>query len=105
MAAQARQDAPAPAAPVVWDLSEIFATLGHPDDAHGMVVLPLDGQEAFVRARPLAFRPVPGGWGERGATHVVLAEADEAAVHDALAMAWRKAAPKSLLELHPFDGA
>lgn len=80
---------------------KIFATLGHPDESHAMVKLLHDQQDALTRARPDVFAPVPGGWGRRGATYVTLASLDEATALDALEMAWRNTAPKSLLKLHP----
>ncbi|HEV8241253.1 MAG TPA: MmcQ/YjbR family DNA-binding protein [Thermoanaerobaculia bacterium] len=80
---------------------KIFATLGHPDESHAMVKLLHDQQDALTRARPDLFAPVPGGWGRRGATHVLLARADETTALDALEMAWRNTAPKSLRKLHP----
>lgn len=73
---------------------KIFATLGHPDDAHAMVTLLHDQQDALTRARPGVFAPVPGGWGRRGATYVTLAQLDETTALDALEMAWRNTAPK-----------
>jgi hypothetical protein len=78
---------------------KIFATLGSPDSRHGMVKLTLEQQELFTRSKPEMFAPVPGGWGRRGATHVMLEAADGAAVYDALLMAWRNAAPKRLARL------
>jgi hypothetical protein len=80
---------------------KIFATLGHPDESHAMVKLLHDQQDALTRARPDIFAPVPGGWGRRGATYVSLVHVDEAVALDALTMAWRNTAPKSLLKLHP----
>ena len=44
----------------------IFATLGHPDDAWGMVKLTQEQQAMLVEAEPEIFRPVPGGWGKQG---------------------------------------
>ena len=82
---------------------KIFATLGYPDDAHGMVKLRHEQQDALTQARPEVFSPVPGGWGKRGATYVALAAADEAIVYDALSMAWQNTAPKDLLKLHGGD--
>jgi|SRR5436305_3894113 len=79
---------------------KIFATLGWPDGSRGMVKLTAEQQEVFVRSQPAMFAPVPGGWGERGATHVLLREAEPAAVYDALLMAWRNTAPKRLAKLH-----
>ena len=54
----------------------IFATLGYPDDAWGMVKLTPEQQSMLVEAEPEIFRPVPGGWGRHGATNVRLAKAD-----------------------------
>jgi hypothetical protein len=76
----------------------VFATLGYPDRAWGMVKLTSDQQAVLVGAEPDIFRPVPGGWGKRGSTHVRLAKADAATLQSALAMAWRNIAPKSLID-------
>jgi hypothetical protein len=75
---------------------KIFATLGHPDDKWGVVMLTPQQQEAFVAAEPEVFQPVPGGWGSRGATTVRLAAAVEDSARRALAAAWRNKAPKRL---------
>ena len=80
---------------------KIFATLGYPDTSRGMIALTLEQQELLVRAKPEMFAPVPGGWGKRGATHVLLRAADVESVEDALWMAWRNKAPKRLAKLHP----
>ena len=72
----------------------IFATLGHPDAAFAMVSLTPDEQAMRVEAAPHTFAPVPGGWGRKGSTRVILATADEAAVQGALAVAWRLQAEK-----------
>ena len=74
----------------------IFATLGRPDAAWAMVKLTPAQQEMLCAAEPAMFRPVPGGWGRRGSTNVRLAEADEATLRSALAMAWHGVAPKAL---------
>jgi len=42
----------------------IFATLGYPDDAWGMVKLTQEQQSILVEAEPEILRPVPGGWGK-----------------------------------------
>jgi YjbR protein len=68
---------------------KIFATLGAPDSTWGMVKLTCDEQEAFIAIDPGGFRPVPGGWGRRGATNVLLARAKRKVVADAIAAAWR----------------
>ncbi|MGH9365657.1 MAG: MmcQ/YjbR family DNA-binding protein [Thermoanaerobaculia bacterium] len=72
---------------------KIFATLGAPDPAWGMVKLTPDEQEIFVQIEPEGFQPVPGGWGRQGATHVRLGKAKKSTVRDALAAAWRNRAP------------
>jgi len=74
----------------------IFATLGYPTAGWAMVKLTPEQQELFVRAQPLAFAPVKGGWGLRGATQVRLRVAKKGAVREALGMASRNRAPKGL---------
>src|SRR5713226_445038 len=66
----------------------IFATLGYPDEEWGMVQLTPEQQSVLVEAEPEVFRPVPGGWGKRGSTHVRLARADQATLRSALTLAW-----------------
>ncbi len=72
----------------------IFATLGYPDKAWGMVKLTPEQQSVLVDAEPEIFRPVPGGWGKGGATNVRLAKADATTLKSALMMAWRNIAEK-----------
>ncbi len=76
----------------------IFATLGYPDENWGMVKLTLEQQSVLVEAEPDIFRPVPGGWGKQGNTHVRLAAADQTTLRSALTLAWSNIAPKSLLK-------
>jgi hypothetical protein len=78
---------------------KIFATLW-PDDGWGMVKLTPEQQAEFVADAPTTFAPVPGGWGARGATEVLLAKAKRALVQRALWTAWRNTAPKKLLAAH-----
>jgi hypothetical protein len=73
----------------------IFATLGYPDKAWGMVKLTPEQQSVLVEAEPDIFRPVPGGWGKYGNTNVRLARADATTLRSALTMAWQNIAPKS----------
>jgi hypothetical protein len=73
----------------------VFATLGYPDDAWGMVKLTQEQQSMLVEAEPEIFRPVPGGWGKQGYTNVFLAKADATTLKSALTMAWKNVAPKS----------
>jgi hypothetical protein len=77
--------------------NKIFATLGYPDPAWGMVQLTSDQQALLVQTSSGIFSAVPGGWGRRGSTRVNLAAADPAAVKHALAMAWKNRAPKAAL--------
>ncbi len=67
----------------------IFATLGAPDEAHGMVALMPEQQEDFIALAPEAFRPAAGAWGRRGSTLVRLGTVGEDALEAALAAAWR----------------
>ena len=72
----------------------VFATLGYPDDAWGMVKLTPEQQSILVESEPAIFRPVPGGWGRQGNTNVRLAAADTATLRSALTMAWDNLAGK-----------
>ena len=80
---------------------KIFATLG-PGEAWGMVKLDPSQQARFVAEGPDVFQPIPGGWGERGATRVCLEAATERPVRAALLAAWRNTAPRRLAR--QFDG-
>ena len=52
--------------------ARIFATLGYPDAAWGMVKLTPLQQSQLAAAFPRVFVPVRGAWGLRGATNVNL---------------------------------
>lgn len=73
---------------------KIFATLGYPGRSFAMVTLTPEQQELFVRTEPTTFTPVPGGWGRKGSTHVLLRTARKAAVREALNVAYQNRAPK-----------
>jgi hypothetical protein len=73
---------------------KIFATLGYPRTGFAMVALTPEQQELFVRTEPKTFQPVPGGWGRKGSTHVLLRSAKKSAVREALTVAWRNRAPE-----------
>lgn len=77
---------------------KIFATLGYPRNGWAMVKLTPEQQDAFMKAEPEAFVPVKGGWGRRGATNVILRAATKTSLRLALVAAWRKTAPKRLVE-------
>lgn len=76
---------------------KIFATLGYPDEDHGMVVLPPEEQARLVKSYPEVFAPSKGAWGKSGSTSVRLEAIDRATLQPALEIAWRKRAPKDLL--------
>lgn len=71
---------------------KIFATLGAPDEAHGMVALMPEQQEDFMTLAPEAFRPASGAWGRGGSTLVRLDRVGEDLLEAALAAAWRRRA-------------
>jgi len=54
---------------------KIFASLGYPDDEHGMVKLTPEQQRTFLKKAPGVFDPCAGTWGKRGATSVCLRSA------------------------------
>lgn len=76
---------------------KIFATLGWPDRAWGVVKLTHEEQAMFVKAKPAAFEPVPGGWGRRGSTKVLLKAVGDVMLRSAMTAAWRRTAPKKLV--------
>ena len=67
----------------------IFATLAMADQGYGNLMLTPEVQADFVADAPKVFLPIKGGWGRMGATHIVLAAADEATLHDALQTAFK----------------
>ena len=77
---------------------KIFATLRAPTTGWGMVKLPPLEQRLFVLAEPDVFVPVKGAWGRRGATYVLLKSARQEKVRDALLAAWRRTAPKRVVQ-------
>ena len=76
---------------------KIFATLW-PKEGWGVLILTPEQQEGFVADAPAMFVPVKGGWGRRGCTHVILKKATRRSLKIALAVAWRNAAPRKLVE-------
>lgn len=63
---------------------KIFATLGYPDDTHGMVKLTPEQQRAFMKVVPNVFSPCAGAWGRAGATAVQLGAAKVGLLRTAL---------------------
>ena len=76
---------------------KIFATLGYPDEDHGMVILPADEQARLLRSHPKIFSPAKGAWGKRGSTIVRLDAIDKTTLQTALEIAWRRIAPRNAL--------
>ncbi len=68
----------------------IFATLAAQDQGYGNLMLTPEQQAGFVEEMPAVFVPVKGGWGRNGATHVVLAKANEDLLRGALHTAWER---------------
>jgi hypothetical protein len=71
----------------------IFASLTQ-DEARGMVVLPLDQQERFVREHPSVFQPENGAWGRAGCTRVLFGSVDEETLGEAVTLAWQNSLAK-----------
>ena len=67
----------------------IFATLAAIGKGYGNLMLTPEQQAMFVEEMPDVFVPIGGGWGKNGATHVVLAAANEDLLADALRTAWK----------------
>lgn len=72
---------------------KIFATIA-PDSVRAMVKLKPEQQQEIIRTAPAVFEPASGAWGERGATMIELAVADEADVLQSLTWAYFNTAPK-----------
>jgi hypothetical protein len=67
----------------------IFATLASQAQGYGNLMLTPEQQADFVGEMPELFLPVHGGWGRMGATHIVLANANEDVLTGALRTAWK----------------
>ena len=74
--------------------NKIFASLK--DDKTGVIKLTLEQQSMMVDAEPKVFQPIPGGWGRKGWTSIILARADEITLKSALRTAWKNIAPQSM---------
>ena len=73
---------------------KIFATLGYPDGACGMVKLPPELQHEFSQRAPKAFVPVKGTWGKQGATTVILSLVSKRGLREAMEIACKARATK-----------
>ena len=67
---------------------KIFATLALEKEGFGVLLLSPEQQSGIS--------PVPGGWGRKGSTRVLLAKVSPGILEAALRTAWRKRAPKRL---------
>ena len=68
----------------------IFASLSGKDPVVGMVLLPIDLQQAFLDEAPAAYGLASGAWGRNGATMVQLAAARVPSVRLAMRAAWER---------------
>jgi hypothetical protein len=75
---------------------KIFATLGYPDQGRGVLVLSPEEQQDLISQHPEMFEPVPGGWGLRGSTQVLLKQITRPVLEVAMRKAWQRKAPKRL---------
>lgn len=76
---------------------KIFATLGLAKEGFGVLLLTPEQQAGMIEDEPKIFSPVPGGWGRKGSTRVLLAKVQRDILEAALRTAWRRKAPKRLL--------
>jgi hypothetical protein len=80
---------------------KIFATLGLAKEGFGVLLLTPEQQAGMIEDDPKIFSPVPGGWGQKGSTRVLLAKVPRDILEAALRTAWRRKAPKRLLTTKP----
>jgi hypothetical protein len=80
---------------------KIFATLGYPNDGRGVLLLSPDDQQELISQHPEMFEPVPGGWGLRGSTQVLLNQITRPILKAAMTRAWQRKAPKRLSKPRP----
>ena len=74
---------------------KIFSTLWL-KEYRAMLKLSLIDQSVFCAIDPLVFYPVPGGWGKQGATFVELKNVRKDMLKDAMTIAWKGVAPKTI---------
>jgi hypothetical protein len=75
---------------------KIFATLGYQNEGRGVLLLSPENQQELIKQHPEMFEPVPGGWGRRGSTQVLLAQVTQSVLETAMRKAWQRKAPKRL---------
>ena len=77
--------------------NKIFATI-HADKNYMMVRLSAIDQSVFCSYNKDVIFPVPGGWGQQGATFIDLKKVKKAMLLDALTTAWKTVAPAKFIE-------
>jgi len=77
---------------------KIFATLSLQSECYGVLLLTPEQQAGMVEDEPRIFSLVPGGWGLKGSTRVLLAKVAPDILEAALRTAWSRKAPKRLLQ-------
>lgn len=80
---------------------KIFATLALEKEGYGVLLLTPEEQAGMVADAPEVFSPVPGGWGRKGSTRVRLDRVTPDILEASLRSAWRRRAPKRLLQTYP----
>ncbi len=78
---------------------KIFAT-ARLNEPKAMLKLPKELQQAMSAAHPDCVAPVPGSWGQNGATFIATDKIDKALFADLVASAWAATAPKKLVAEH-----
>ena len=76
---------------------KIFATLGFEGEGYGVLLLSPEQQAGMVADAPEIFSPVPGGWGRKGSTRVLLSKVRPDVLDSALRLAWIGKAPRRLV--------
>ena len=77
--------------------NKIFATI-HADKNYVMVKLSVIDQSVFCAYNKEVIFPVPGGWGQRGATFIDLKKVKKSMLIDAITTAWKTTASPKLVE-------
>src|ERR1700687_3103991 len=76
---------------------KIFAKLSLESKGYGVLLLTPEQQAGMVEDEPEIFSPIPGGWGRKSSTRVLLAKVAPDILEAALRTAWLGKAPKCLL--------
>jgi hypothetical protein len=74
---------------------KVFASLGAPDAAWGMVKLTPEKQRSLIEKAPAVFEPCSGAWGRSGCTNVHLASATKTQLQPIIAAAAENVASRA----------